>query len=173
MSFTPAPIVPTSDERELLLRYLHAQRADVARTAVGLTEAQARWTPDERLLPIIGVINHVTHVEQRWIDGRYRGDPFPPDEEEFVVGTDRSLAKVLEAYWERGQRTDAIVRAAPSLELPCVGGRGNPPVPAHVLLGLADPVDLRWVLLHLIEETAHHAGHADSTREMLDGARMR
>jgi hypothetical protein len=41
------------------------------------------------------------------------------------------------------------------------------------LLGLAEPVDLRWVVLHLIEETAHHAGHADATREMLDGTRMR
>jgi hypothetical protein len=43
------------------------------------------------------------------------------------------------------------------------GGRG----PAHVLLGFDQPITLRWVLLHVIEETAHHAGHADATREML------
>jgi hypothetical protein len=64
------------------------------------------------------------------------------------------------------------VRAAPSLEAPCLGderGLG----PAHLLLGFEDPIDLRWVLLHLVEETAHHAGHADSTREMLDGKKMR
>ena len=42
-----------------------------------------------------------------------------------------------------------------------------------MIFGFDQPVDLRWVLLHLIEETAHHAGHADSTREMLDGAKMR
>jgi hypothetical protein len=42
-----------------------------------------------------------------------------------------------------------------------------------VLLDLPEPIDLRWVLLHLIEETAHHAGHADATPEMLDGHRIR
>jgi len=42
-----------------------------------------------------------------------------------------------------------------------------------VVLGVPDPVDLRWVLLHLIEETAHHAGHADATRELIDGTRTR
>jgi Protein of unknown function (DUF664) len=46
-------------------------------------------------------------------------------------------------------------------------------LPAHVLLGLATPIDLRWVLLHLLEETAHHAGHADSTRELIDGTKTR
>jgi hypothetical protein len=38
-----------------------------------------------------------------------------------------------------------------------------------MLLGLEAPVDLRWAVLHLIEETARHAGHADATRELLDG----
>jgi hypothetical protein len=42
-----------------------------------------------------------------------------------------------------------------------------------VLLGFDRAVDLRWVLLHVLEETAHHAGHADSTRELLDGEKMR
>jgi hypothetical protein len=64
------------------------------------------------------------------------------------------------------------VRAAPSLDAPCLGDEGDRG-PAHVLLGFDQPIDLCWVLLHLIEETAHHAGHADSTREMLDGTKMR
>ncbi len=50
--------------------------------------------------------------------------------------------------------TDAVVRSLPSLAEPCVWG---------------DDTDLRWVLLHLINETARHAGHADATRELLDG----
>ena len=58
---------------------------------------------------------------------------------------------------------------AESLEVPCLGCEGDGP-PAHVLLGLPQPIDLRWTVLHLIEETAHHAGHTDATREMLDGA---
>jgi hypothetical protein len=64
------------------------------------------------------------------------------------------------------------VRAAPSLEAPCLGRKGEWPA-AHELLGLDAPIDLRWAVLHLIEETAHHAGHAEATREMLDGTLMR
>ena len=85
----PGFTLPTGNERELLLSYLRAQRGDVVRSADGLDEAQLRWTPDDRLLPIIGVINHLTHVEWRWINGRYLGEPFPPRDEEFVLGPER------------------------------------------------------------------------------------
>ena len=166
----PGFTLPTGNERELLLSYLRAQRGDVVRAADGLTEAQLRWTPDGRLLPIIGVINHLTHVEWRWINGRYLGEPFPRRDEEFVLGPEVTGAGVVAAYAARAARTDDIVRAAESLEAPCLGCEGDGP-PAHVLLELPQPIDLRWTLLHLIEETAHHAGHTDATCEMLDGAR--
>ncbi len=140
--------------------------------AGGLSEEQLRWTPDGRLLPIIGIINHLAHMEWRWVEGRYLGSPFPPREEEFSVGTDVTGDQVIQAYWDQAQRTESIVRVAPSLSESCLGdeaGRG----PAHLLLGFDQPVDLRWVLLHLVEETAHHAGHADAAREMLDGTKIR
>jgi hypothetical protein len=162
---------PTSDERELLLRYLQFKREAVVATSAGLSDEQVRWTPDARLLPIIGVINHLTHVEWRWIDGRYGGAPFPKRGEEFVVGPERSIDEVVGVYRERARRTEDVVRAAPSLDVPCLGREGTGE-PVHVLLDLRKPIDLRWVILHLIEETAHHAGHADSTREMLDGTKM-
>jgi len=137
-----------------------------------LTDAPARWTPDGKLLPILGIINHLTNVEWRWINGRYLGEPFPPRSDEFHPPDEASVIAVVAEYRQRERRTGQVVRAAPSLEVPCLGGEGGGP-PAHVLLGLAEPVDLRWVLLHLIEETAHHAGHADSTRELLDGTKIR
>jgi Protein of unknown function (DUF664) len=165
----PGMIAPTPDERELLLRYLQRQRELVVATAAGLTDEQGMWTPEGRLLPIAGVINHLTHVEWRWIDGRYLGSEFPPRGEEFRVNG-ASLATVIDAYSKRAQRTEEDVRAAPNLGVPCLGCEGPFPA-AHTLLGLDEPLDLRWTLLHLIEETAHHAGHADSTREMLDGTR--
>ena len=168
---SPQMITPTTDERELLLRYLHRQREQVVATAAGLTDEQARWTPGDRLLPIIGIINHVAHVEWRWIQGRYLRRTFPPRDEEFRLNDGVPLAEVVGAYWDQAQQTDDAVRAAPSLEVACVGQEGEFP-PAHVLLGLSAPLDLRWVVLHLIEETAHHAGHADATREMLDGKKM-
>jgi hypothetical protein len=163
----PRIIVPTSDERELLLRFLQRKREQVVATAAGLTDEQAAWTPAGRLLPISGIINHLTHVEWRWIDGRYLQSEFPPRVEEFQLG-DVTLAGVIDAYWERAQRTEEVVRSAPNLEVACLGREGDFP-PAHVLFGLTDPLDLRWSVLHLIEETAHHAGHAEATREMLDG----
>jgi Protein of unknown function (DUF664) len=173
VSFSP-PRDPSPDpeERELLLGFVRWQREQVVATTRGLSEAQLRWRPPGRLLPILGIVNHLSHMEWRWVEGRYLGAEFPPRTEEFdlddrVIGED-----VITAYWEQAQRTERIVRAAPSLDVPCLGdehGRG----PAHVLLGMDRPIDLRWVLLHLVEETAHHAGHADATRELLDGTKMR
>ncbi len=172
MSFSrPSTVVPTSNERELLLRFLHRQREEVVATAEGLSDAEARRMPDGRLLPIVGIINHLTHAEWRWIEGRYLGREFPPRTDEFAPEA-TTIDDVRVAYWAQAQRTDEIVRDAPSLEAPCVGREGGLP-PAHELLGLDEPLDLRWAVLHLIEETAHHAGHADATREMLDGRIMR
>jgi hypothetical protein len=167
---SPRAIIPSTDERELLLRFLHRQREEVVATADGLTDEQARWTPDGRLLPIAGILNHLAKVEWRWIDGRYLQRPFPRRNEEFVDHP--PLSEVIDAYWNQAQQTDRVVRSAPSLDVPCLGREGGFP-PAHVVLGLNEPLDLRWVVLHLIEETAHHAGHADATRELLDGKKMR
>jgi hypothetical protein len=168
----PRSPAPSSDERELLLGFVRWQRDQVIATARDLSEQQLRWTPEDRLLPIIGVINHLSHMEWRWIEGRYLGTEFPPRDEEFWLDTQVTGAEVISAYRQQGLRTEDIVRAAPSLEVPCLGDEGGRG-PAHTLLGFDRPIDLRWVLLHLIEETAHHAGHADSTRELLDGTKMR
>jgi uncharacterized damage-inducible protein DinB len=168
----PSAIAPTSDERELLLRVLDRQREELVATTDGLSDAQSRWTPDGRLLAIGAIVNHVTRVEWRWIEGRYLGRAFPDRTDEFAVAADVPLEALSTAYWEQAQRTNEIVRAAPSLDVPCLGREGDWP-PAHELLGVSQPLDLRWAVLHLIEETAHHAGHADATRELLDGRRMR
>ena len=169
----PRSPAPTGDERELLLGFARWQREQVVATAGGLSDEQLRWTPAGALMPIGGIINHLTHMERRWIEGRYLASPFPPREaDEYTLPVGTTGAELIEAYWRQSQRTEAIVRDSPSLDAECLGdeaGRG----PAHVLLGFDAPVTLRWVLLHVIEETAHHAGHADSTRELLDGTKMR
>jgi len=169
---SPSGPAPAADERELLLGYIRWQREQVVAATAGLSEAELRWTPGGRLLPIIGIVNHLSHMEWRWIEGRYLGSEFPPRAEEFVVESGIAGSAVIDAYWEQSQRTDAAVRAAGRLDIPCLGDEGGRG-PAHLLLGFPEPVTLRWVLLHLLEETAHHAGHADSIREMLDGTRMR
>jgi hypothetical protein len=149
------------------------QRQQVVATADGLNDEQLRWTPDDRLMPIGGVINHLTHMEWRWVEGRFGRRPFPPrDPEEHTLPAGVTGADLIAAYWRQAQRTEEIVNGASGLDLPCMGDEGGRG-PAHALLGFASPITLRWVLLHLVDETAHHAGHADSTREMLDGKKMR
>ena len=173
MSFrAPRSPAPTPDETELLLGFVRWQREQVVAAAAGLTEEQLRWTPERGLLPIIGVVNHLAHMEWRWVEGRYLGSEFPPREDEFAPAGNVTCEEIIDAYWRQAERTERIVRAAPSLDAPCLGEEGGTG-PAHVLLGFAEPITLRWVLLHLIEETAHHAGHADATREMLDGKKLR
>lgn len=155
----PTDPAPNPDERELLLSFLQTQRELVAWSTRDLSEADARWQPDGKLIPIIGIVNHLTHVEWRWIDGSYaHKEAVWRSEDEFTVGPDRTLAEVVDAYAARAELTDWTVRAAPGLDAPCTRPEAHP------------DVDLRWVLVHLIEETAHHAGHADATREMLDGS---
>jgi hypothetical protein len=163
---------PEVDERELLLGFVRWQREQVVATASGLTDEQIRWRPDGKLIAIGAVISHLTHMEWRWVEGRYLASEFPPRTDEFNLDPSVTGAQLIEAYWHQAQRTESIVRAADSLDVHCLGDEGGRG-PAHVLLGFDRPITLRWVLLHLVEETAHHAGHADSTREMLDGSRMR
>ena len=85
---------------------------------------------------------------------------FPSREEEFTVSPNTTADQIIDAYWQQAKRTEGVVRSAPDLGVPCLGDEGGRGA-AHILLGFDGPVDLRWVLLHVIEETAHHAGHAD------------
>ncbi len=148
------------DERDVLLGFLDWKRAAVLHTAEGLSDDQARWTPDGKLLPIAGIINHLAHVEARWIDGRYLLERRPPAEPDAEFATQRPLEELVDTYCERREWSNEVVRSAPSLEVACPGGQR--PLPE---------LNLRWVLLHLLEETSQHAGHADATRELLDGRR--
>lgn len=144
------------DDRDLLLAWLRFLRGAVLRNAEGLTDEQADWTPDGRLICLKGIVNHLTRVEWRWIDGGMLGQEVDRSEAEFSPGGALPIDQVVDAYRHRAEATDATVRSLRSLTEPCRGwgGAGR---------------DLRWVLLHLINETARHAGHADATRELLDG----
>jgi hypothetical protein len=144
---------PTADERELLLAWLDHLRTAIVRKLADLDEDQARWTPDGALIPLLGIVNHLTHVEWRWTAGKMLGEPTSRSEAEFRPGPELTVGEAVALYLARARATDELVRSLP-LEQPCTDGSGR---------------DLRWVLLHLIEETARHAGHADATRELLDG----
>lgn len=118
-----------------------------------MADHDARWRRQDRLIPLLGVVNHLTRVEWRWIDGGIRGREVDRSEEEFFPGPELTVQAAAAAYRERAAATNMTVRST-ALDAPC---------------RLQEGTTLRWVLLHLINETARHAGHADATRELLDG----
>ncbi|MGH7643264.1 MAG: DinB family protein [Candidatus Dormibacteria bacterium] len=146
--------VGNPDERELLLSWLHFLRGAILRKLEGVSDEAAHWHPDGGLVSLLGIVNHLTHVESRWIDGSMQGAEVSRSEAEFRPGPELTVDVAVAQYQARAEKTDEVVRLLPSLSEPSNSGEGR---------------DLRWVLLHLINETARHAGHADSTRELLDG----
>jgi len=157
-----------ADEREGLLAYL-AQQRDVLRVAAyGLTDEQARQTPTASALSVGGLIKHVATTERGWIDRvlqRDRGGSEDDYVANFRLGPDESLASVLDLYDEVARETGSVIAGIADLGQPVPVPKGVPWFPQDV-----EAWSVRWVLLHLIEETARHAGHADIVRECLDGA---
>lgn len=163
----PAVAAPVADEREGLLAYLAQQRLVLRITAYGLTDDQARATPTASPLSVGGLIKHLARVERGWmvtVMGRAR--EWSPEQHEagFRLAPGETLAGVLEQYERAAEETDAIIEGIPDLGQPVPVPREVPWAPGVTAWSV------RWVLLHLIEETARHAGHADIIRESLDGA---
>jgi uncharacterized damage-inducible protein DinB len=170
----PAQAAVFTDERELLLAYLAQQRAGIRYAAYGLHEAQARLTPSASVLSLGGLIKHVAAMERGWIDLVLQRQQSPSRheaashyEEGFRLRPDETLTDVLADYATVARDTEVVIRATPDLNQPVPVPKGVPWFPADVAAWT-----VRWVLLHLIEETARHAGHADIIRESIDGATM-
>jgi hypothetical protein len=164
----PGTVPPVTDEREGLLAYLAQQRAVLKLTAYGLTDEQARATPTVSELCVGGLVKHVAGTERQWIDvvlQRESGRGEDAYFDSFRLGPDETLADVVAGYDEVARETEAVIAGIADLGQPVPVPKGVPWYPDDV-----DAWSVRWVLLHLIEETARHAGHADIVREAVDGA---
>ena len=157
-----------ADERGALLSFLAEQRGGIRRALLGLTDEQAAGRPSASELSLAGLLKHVAEVEQGWI-ARAKGEPpaIKRDEtnwhETFQPANGETVESHL-AYWEKvAAETEAFVRAVPSLD-------DTFPLPNEPWFPPDEEVSVRWLVLHLIRETARHAGHADIIRESLDGA---
>ena len=166
-----APVV--ADEREQLLAYLAQQRDGLRFAAFGLTDEQARLTPTAGTLSVGGLVKHAALNERHWMDmvvGHDRGLSEQERMDQYVNGfrlvEGETLAGTLATFAEVAAETEARVRGL-DLDHPVPVPKGVPWFPQDL-----DAWSLRWVLLHLIEETARHAGHADIVRESIDGATM-
>ncbi|HET9173073.1 MAG TPA: DinB family protein [Actinospica sp.] len=156
-----------TDEREVLLGFLDAQRAGLRRAVHGLTDEEARLAPSASSLSVAGLIKHAASVEREWT-GMIRQEPsetdFAKHAASFQPG-EASVADLLKDYELAAEETDAAILAAADLDQPVPIPRGVPWFPKDI-----EAWNVRWVLVHLIEETARHAGHADIVRESIDGA---
>jgi uncharacterized damage-inducible protein DinB len=162
----PAHARLLADERDQLLSYLAHQRAAARIAAFGLTDDQARTVPTSSSLSVGGILKHLASTERGWVSivlGRSSGS----DEDylaNFTMSPADTLDGLLADYDVVASETESVVGRL-DLDHRVPVPRGVPWFPQDV-----EAWTLRWVLLHLIEETAHHAGHADILRESIDGA---
>ena len=156
-------LVATGTEREVLDAFLDHYREVVVRKARGLTEEQLRIRHVPSATTLAGIIRHLTGVERGWFQHRLAQRPM--DELDPNTGG-------REPSWELDP-DDTIDRLVADYEAACEESRR---IAAGMELDDAVPsprlgqVSLRWILVHMIEETARHAGHADILRELTDGA---
>jgi uncharacterized damage-inducible protein DinB len=164
----PGTVPPVADEREALIGYLRQQRDAVRISAHGLTDEQAGQAPSASSLTIGGLIKHLAQVERNWISmvtQQRRAGGVEDFLEGFTFGSDDTLAAVLKDYDVAAADTEAVIAGVADLGEPVPVPKDSPWLPSDV-----DAWSVRWVLLHLIEETAKHSGHADIVRESIDGA---
>ena len=165
---------PAADtEREGLLGFLALQLSGVRATTFGLTDEQLRARPSRSALTPGGLLKHVTATTHGWLDrieATPNEVPTPPDAAEaygrdFVVTETDTPESLLAAFDAAVERARAVISAADlDARVPVPDEPWNPRD--------VDSWSVRWVVLHLIEETARHAGHADIVREHIDGATM-
>ena len=144
------------DERATLLALLQFQRESVLRKVSGLDDEQAKSHLVGSDTTLLWLVQHLAHAETLWLQVRFRGDDREVLEGLALEQGD-TLADAVAAYRETWQRVDAIVETSDLDDF----------VADDQDLG---PVNLRWILGHLLEETARHAGHADILRELIDGS---
>jgi uncharacterized damage-inducible protein DinB len=161
---------PAAGETEMLTGFLDYHRATLLMKVEGLTQAQLAQTTARSELTLAGLVKHMALVEDSWFTERFAGRPMPAPFDDVDWDADRDWelhtavdddpAWLVQRYEEACARSREVVAAAPSLDEVALAGRRR-----------SDdaPFTLRWILCHMIEETARHNGHADLLRESIDG----
>ena len=144
-----------ADERTTLLALLGFQRESLIAKLDGLDDEAATSVAMPSGTTILWLVQHMAVAETFWIVHRYHGEPAGPGDP--GAAPTGAVEHAVSEYRRAAERTDRTAGAA-DLETPCA------------TTGAESPVSLRWVLTHLLEETARHAGHADILRELTDGA---
>ncbi|TAM93458.1 MAG: DinB family protein [Jatrophihabitans sp.] len=161
-------------ERSDLIAALQKARYFLRYTARDLSDDQAATRSGASELTVGGLIKHVASVESTWQRFVTEGPAaFPPNDDPavfaaraagFVMQPGETLAGLLAGYEQVAARTDAMVADLPDLD-------AEQPLPAAPWFPPGARWSARQVMLHIVAETAQHAGHADIVREGIDGAK--
>jgi uncharacterized damage-inducible protein DinB len=158
-----------ADERTMLTGFLDYHRGTLRWKVEGLTQEQMGRRIASSELTLAGLVKHLALVEDSWFTERFAGQPEPEPwasvdwdadrDWDFHSAADDAPEDLLALYDAACSRSRAAVAAADSLDVRSVE------TDRHT----GQPFTLRWILLHMIEETARHNGHADLLREAIDG----
>jgi len=156
-------------ERDDLLEALTAHRGFLRHTVQGITDEQARQRLTVSELTLGGLVKHVAQTEKGWADFVVDGpqtmamteDSYAEHADGFVLREDETLEGVLADYEKIAARTDELVRTC-DLD-------ATQPLPEAPWFPPNATRSARRVFVHIVGETAQHAGHADILRETLDG----
>lgn len=165
----PHPPPPSeATELEMLTSFLDYYRAVIVDKASGLTADQLNIRLEPSELTLGGIVHHLAWAESTWFMVRFAGEPpgepwvsapFDADRDwEFHEAAFLAPQVIIDRYRHECARSRHAVAAADSLEQLSVRPASN-----------GELRSLRWILVHMIEETARHAGHADLIRESIDG----
>ena len=152
----------TAPEKQTLHTNLQRNRDAVRWKVDGLDDERLRRAVTPSGTNLLGLVKHLASVEYWWFSTTFgrETEPLPLVEEDpdadLRVEPHESTADILAFYDRACAASDAVID---DLTPDDIGTSGH-----------GDPVSLRWVLIHMIEETARHAGHMDIARELLDGA---
>ena len=176
MSDSPTLTPSLTGERADLLAALTKSRHFLRFTTRDLTDEQVGQRTTVSELCLGGLIKHVTSVERNWVGFILEGPSAMPDftkmtqddwaarAAEFRMLPGETLSGVLKEYAEAAYRTDELLTTLPDLD-------AEQPLPPAPWFEPGARQTARRVLLHIVAETAQHAGHADIIRESLDGAK--
>jgi uncharacterized damage-inducible protein DinB len=176
MSGVPGRIPPTpppggridppfaDDEWAALQAWLDYHRATLPWKLEGLTDEQVRRPMVPSGTSLLGLVKHLAYVERNWFRKRFAGEPELPvpwteedPDADFRIEPGEATEEVLDFYRSECEHSRSIVAGS------------SPDDPAKTP-GRHEGLTLRWIMLHMIEETARHNGHADIIRELIDGA---
>jgi uncharacterized damage-inducible protein DinB len=139
----------------MLRNFLDFYRETMVMKIEGLTEEQARWAPTEHANSLLNLIVHLTGVERGWFQFTIGGREIDRDRDAEFEKLDVTVEEAVANYRAECRRSNVVLDGVGSLDDPAKAETGY---------------SVRWILVHMIEETARHAGHADITRELIDGS---